>query len=227
MRPGAAGPGAARRDHRGEALLITPQIERFFAGGVCRLHNHYGPTEAHVVAAYTLAGEPGGWPRRPPIGRPISNVEISVRDTALRPVATGEEGEICIGGIALALGYYGRPDLTAERFVADPATGSRLFRTGDLGRLGPHGFEYSARIDRQVKVRGHRVEPVEVEVVLADHPSVAAAAVTTCMVNGGQELAAFIEPAAKQCGRRPGGGWCEAGAGPRGVGRDLQRTPAA
>ena len=181
----------------GEALLITPQIERFFAGGECRLHNHYGPTEAHVVAAHTLAGPPENWPRRPPIGRPISNVEISVRDTALRPVATGEEGEICIGGIALALGYHGRPDLTAERFVADPATGSRLFRTGDLGRLGPHGFEYCARIDRQVKVRGHRVEPVEVEVVLASHPSVAAAAVTTCMVNGGQELAAFVEPAAE------------------------------
>lgn len=181
----------------GEALLITPQVERFFAGGGCRLHNHYGPTEAHVVAAHTLVGAPENWPKRPPIGRPIPNVEISVRDPALRPVAAGAEGEICIGGIALALGYHRRPDLTEERFVADPATGNRLFRTGDLGRLGPHGFEYSGRSDRQVKIRGHRVEPLEVEVVLASHPAVAAAAVTTSMVNGGPELTAFVEPSAE------------------------------
>src|SRR5262249_1690993 len=136
------------------------------AGG-SRLHNQYGPTETHVVTAWTLAGPAARWPVLPPIGRPIANVAVRLLDAGLAPVGIGVTGELCVGGAALARGYLERPELTAERFVPDAWSGrpgERLYRTGDLARWRADGvLEYLGRRDGQVKVRGVRIEPGEVE----------------------------------------------------------------
>ena len=159
----------------GEALHVTPEIRRLCAAATdCHLHNHYGPTEAHVVTAHELDGPPDGWPGAVPIGRPLTNVEIRILDPEERPVADYEAGELYIGGESLAHGYYRRADLTAERFIDDPARpGARLYRTGDRGRWRPDGtLEFLGRLDDQVKLSGHRVEPGEVEAVLAECPGI-------------------------------------------------------
>ena len=166
----------------GEALRIGPEIVSFFRTlHDCRLHNHYGPTETHVVTALTLEGDPSRWPGVPPIGRPISNARIHVLNDRGLPVPLGVEGEIYIGGVGLARGYVRRPELTAERFVVDTLGGppwSRMYRTGDVGRRLPDGsFEYLGRNDDQVKIRGFRIELGEIEAQLAHHAQVKEAVV--------------------------------------------------
>jgi amino acid adenylation domain-containing protein/non-ribosomal peptide synthase protein (TIGR01720 family) len=146
------------------------------------LVNHYGPTEATVVATSTAvpASLDGA---APPIGRPIANSEAFLLGPTLAPVPISVPGELFVGGAGLARGYHSRPDLTAERFVPSPFStvgGARLYRTGDLGRYRPDGsIDFLGRIDRQVKIRGFRIELGEVEAVLAAHPQVSEAAVTT------------------------------------------------
>jgi amino acid adenylation domain-containing protein len=145
-----------------------------------RLHNLYGPTEAAVdVTAWTC--EPGSPEAVVPIGRPIANLEIRVLDRLARPVPVGAPGELCIGGAGVARGYLGQPGLTAERFVPDPEPrppGGRLYRTGDLSRWRPDGrLEYLGRLDHQVKIRGMRIEPGEIETALAAFPAVREAVV--------------------------------------------------
>jgi amino acid adenylation domain-containing protein/non-ribosomal peptide synthase protein (TIGR01720 family) len=161
-----------------------------------RLVNHYGPTEATVVATAAAVAAGGGGP--PAIGRPIDNVEVRVLDAAARPVPIGVRGELWIGGAGLARGYLDRPDLTAERFVPDPlgGPGARLYRSGDLGRLLPHGeIEFLGRRDRQVKLRGFRIELEEIESVLAAHPGVREAAVVLAEPPGGKaRLLAWYVP---------------------------------
>jgi len=166
----------------GEQLRITRQIASLFerlAG--CRLHNHYGPTETHVVTALTLAGEPATWPARPSIGRPISNCQIYILDTALRQVPIGVTGEIYIGGANVAKAYLRRPELSAERFLSDPfapVPNKRMYRTGDLGRWRNDGtIEYLGRNDQQVKIRGFRVELEEIATSLQGHAQIRDAAV--------------------------------------------------
>ncbi len=133
-----------------------------------RLINHYGPTEAAVV---TTAGAVEGGPGLPPIGRPIANLAVHLLGPDLDLMPPGAPGELCIAGAGLAQGYPGRPDLTAAAFVPHPfaaAPGERLYRTGDRARWLPDGrLEFLGRIDRQVKVRGLRIEPGEIEAVLA------------------------------------------------------------
>ena len=116
-----------------------------------------------------------------PIGRPIANTEIYILDAQREPVPIGVAGEIYIGGPGLADGYLGRADLTAERFVPhpfDPEPGARLYRTGDRARFRPDGaVEFLGRLDRQVKLRGHRIEPAEVEAALLRLPGLSEAVV--------------------------------------------------
>jgi amino acid adenylation domain-containing protein/non-ribosomal peptide synthase protein (TIGR01720 family) len=165
-----------------------------------RLINSYGVTEATIDSSwYECSGElPGDAPV--PIGRPFANSSLHVVDPALRQVPPGVAGELVIGGRGLARGYLGRPGLTAERFVPDPfggRPGARLYRTGDLARWRPDGnLELLGRADHQVKVRGHRIEPGEVEAVLAEHPDVARCVVVARRDGGSAEsrLAAYLVP---------------------------------
>ena len=194
-----AGPASLREViTAGEALQITPKIVRLFERlKDCTLHNHYGPTESHVVTAFTLSGPPGRWPKLPPIGRPIANVRIYVLDAHLQPVPEGVPGELFIGGDCLAQGYFNRPDLTAERFVRDPFSSdpaARLYQTGDLARWLPEGrLEFRGRMDQQMKIRGYRVEPGEIESVLAGHPAVHECAVVAgAGTPGEQRLVAYL-----------------------------------
>ncbi|MFI6920963.1 amino acid adenylation domain-containing protein [Nonomuraea spiralis] len=139
------------------------------------LHNLYGPTEAAVDVSWhpCQPGEP-----TVPIGRPVDNTTLHVLDGQLQEVPIGTPGELHIGGIQLARGYLGKPALTAERFVPAPG-GRRLYKTGDLARWLPTGeLEYLGRTDQQVKIRGMRVEPGEIEAVLRAQPGVRDAAVT-------------------------------------------------
>jgi amino acid adenylation domain-containing protein len=195
----------------GEQLSISPEIVHVFSNlPLCRLHNHYGPTESHVVTALTLSGSPERWPSLPPIGRPIPNARIYVLNAQREPVPVGAVGEIFIGGVCVALGYFQRPDLTADRFVTDPfarAGLERLYRTGDIGRWTEQGvLEYLGRNDEQVKIRGYRVELHEIEARLLQHERVKEAAVVAREdTAGGKRLAAYIiarhpdqEPAAEQ-----------------------------
>lgn len=178
----------------GEALLIDETSRAVFAAlPVLRLWNQYGPSEAHVVTAHCLdASCASTWPARPPIGRPIANVQIYILDRELAPVPVGVAGELCIGGESLARGYLNRPALTAEKFVANPFAAGRLYRTGDLARYRPDGtIEFLGRIDQQIKIRGFRVEPGEIEAVLTTHPSVRAAVVVARDVKN-RHLAAYV-----------------------------------
>jgi amino acid adenylation domain-containing protein len=139
-----------------------------------RLLNAYGPTEASVYSTVFDCAGAGDGP--PPVGRPIANVRAYVLDARTTPVPLGGVGEVLLGGVGVARGYHGRPELTAERFVPDPFSGepgARLYRTGDRGRLRAGGeLEFLGRVDEQVKVRGFRVEPGEIEAALRAHPAV-------------------------------------------------------
>jgi amino acid adenylation domain-containing protein len=159
-----------------------------------RLHNLYGPTEAAIDV---LCEPVGRAPADPvPIGRPIANVTVDIRDTALRQLPAGVVGEICIGGIALARGYLGDPCLTAERFVPDPVAaqpGQRVYRTGDIGRrLADGRLCFLGRRDEQVKIRGQRIEPGEVSAALELCPGVQRARVLAVNGRDGTALEAFI-----------------------------------
>lgn len=183
----------------GEPLRLTSDVRRFIEaldGTV--LENQYGPSETHQATACTLTGGLERWPDSPPLGRPIPGVRGHVLDEHLDPVPDGEPGEFYIAGTGVNRGYLGRPDLTAERFLPDPfgAPGSRMYRTGDLVRRGAVGeLEFVGRIDSQVKVRGHRVEPAEVDAVLASHPDVQeAVTVARQSGEGTWQLTAYLVP---------------------------------
>ncbi|MFI6553989.1 non-ribosomal peptide synthase/polyketide synthase [Streptomyces griseus] len=191
----------------GEALALTGRLRDAHRRGGWRLHNHYGPTETHVVTGTALPEDTGHWPASATIGRPVLNTRVYVLDGALRPVAPGVVGELYIAGAGVARGYLGRPGLSASRFVADPfgrVPGGRMYRTGDLVRWSTSGgsvgeLEYLGRADFQVKVRGFRIELGEIESVLAGHPAVAGAVV---VVRGegasgaaGARLVAYVVPA--------------------------------
>jgi amino acid adenylation domain-containing protein len=163
----------------GEALP-RPLARRFFGRLRCGLHNLYGPTEATIDVTH-WACEPESELPFVPIGRPVANTRVYVLDSGLEPVPAGVVGELYLGGVQVARGYLNRRALTAEKFVPDPfggAPGARLYRTGDLARFMAGGaVEFLGRADHQVKVRGFRVEPGEIEARLAEHPGVREAVV--------------------------------------------------
>ncbi len=147
------------------------------SGGRSRWVNAYGPTETTCMSTYYEAPAGGGpGDADPPIGRPLPGTTVAVVDEGLRPAAAGVTGELLIGGLGLARGYLGDPELTAARFV--DWGGERMYRTGDLVRERPEGdLDYVGRIDEQVKIQGFRIECGEVEAALVQHPAVAEAVV--------------------------------------------------
>ena len=181
--------------------IAIPRAWRELLGPAGRVVNMFGQTETTgIVAVHPWNGSEGRG-ALVPIGRPIPGMQVHLLDPAARAVPLGVAGEIYAGGPGLGLGYLGQPALTALVFVPDPFSGSpggRLYRTGDLGRRRPDGgVEFVGRRDQQVKVRGFRVEPGEVEAVLSGHDGVAAAIVLSVEDAAGfQGLAAFVVPAA-------------------------------
>jgi amino acid adenylation domain-containing protein len=215
--PDAALPALATIIAAGEACPAEV-VARWGAGR--RFLNAYGPTESTVCA--TIA-ECAAEQRPPPIGQPIANTRIYLLDRSMQPVPIGMPGELFIGGAGLARGYLGRPDLTAERFVPNPfsdcrlqiadcrlgdstidyrlsAIGYRLYKTGDLARCLPDGqLAFLGRIDQQVKLRGYRIEPGEIEAALRSHPEVRDAVVLSREDTAGdQRLVAYVVPAADE-----------------------------
>ena len=169
---------------------LPPELQTaFFARMPAELNNVYGPTEATIGAtSWRCHGSRGN--SVVPIGNPIANTQVYILDRDLNPAPVGAPGELFIGGIALARGYWRRPDLTADRFLPDPFSGTpggRLYRTGDLARYLPDGsVEYLGRVDQQVKIRGFRIELGEVETVLQRHSAVRACAVTSAQDASGK-----------------------------------------
>ncbi|MEW6735925.1 MAG: amino acid adenylation domain-containing protein, partial [Acidobacteriota bacterium] len=159
----------------GEPLSLELQ-ERFFNHLSAKLYNQYGPTEAAVDVTFWACRRDTNR-RNVPIGQPIANTQIYLLDNHLEPVPVGAPGELYISGTGLARGYFNRPDLTADSFIANPfgeQAGARMYRSGDFARYLPDGnIEYLGRVDHQVKVRGYRIELGEIEELLRSHLSVA------------------------------------------------------
>ncbi|UOZ04347.1 non-ribosomal peptide synthetase [Amycolatopsis sp. WQ 127309] len=169
----------------GEQLVITPQIRAFFARRPeIRFLNMYGPSETHLASAHELRGDPAGWPEAPSIGGPIGGLSMLALDDGGRLVPPGVPGELYLGGDLVSPGYHGLPEQTRERFVETPF--GRLYRTGDLVRYDRRGeFDYLGRADTQIKIRGYRVEPAEVEAALNELPEVSASAVAPVTFGAG------------------------------------------
>lgn len=185
----------------GDVLHKFPHPELPFA-----VVNNYGPTECTVVATSGVVVASDRGPMLPDIGTPIDNTVIYVVNQDGQPVLPGESGEIWIGGAGVAKGYIGFADLNAAKFIADPISrseGSRLYRSGDLGRILPNGrIEFLGRNDQQIKIMGFRVDPAEISAAIAQHPRVAANYVGAVAGEGGEKrLQAYLELRANA--RRP------------------------
>jgi amino acid adenylation domain-containing protein len=185
--------------------LLTPELFARFRSAVdATMYHGYGPAETTIGVTHEVY-EAGRLRDGPTIGRPNPNTRAYVLDAFLRPVPPGVVGELHVGGLLLGRGYAGDPRRTAERFVADPfgGPGERLYRTGDLAAWLPDGrLRFAGRGDNQVKIRGMRVEPEEVESVLAGHPGLGQVAVLTpADPTGGARLVAFCAP--KRDAERP------------------------
>ena len=198
----------------GEALPapVAQRTREMLPGAA--LYNLYGPTEAAIdVTSWSCTGE---IPVSVPIGAPISGIATHVLDAALNPVAPGMVGELYLGGIGLARGYVGRPDLTADRFVASPfgQASERLYRTGDLVCWNAQGqLEYLGRIDEQVKIRGFRVELGEVAAQLRRQPGVREAVVVARQMPRGPQLVGYVSLRASSAAEAVPATGPEAGAG--------------
>ncbi|NED82744.1 amino acid adenylation domain-containing protein [Streptomyces sp. SID11233] len=170
---------------------LPPALARKITAAGCELRNAYAPSETTV---YSTSGRVPDDTTCVDIGVPIANTVAFVADHAGRELPVGVRGELCVAGHGVAAGYHGRPELTAERFAVHPVHG-RYYRTGDLACWLPDGrLELHGRVDRQVKVRGNRIELGEVEAVLLEHPDVAGVAVVVDEAPSGPALVAFLVP---------------------------------
>jgi amino acid adenylation domain-containing protein len=180
----------------------------------CELYNQYGPTEAAIdVTSWHCTPASIDGLARIPIGRPMANLRTYILDAARQPVPVGMPGHLHLAGTGVARGYLGRPELTAERFVADPFTpAGRMYATGDLARFRPDGcIEFLGRLDHQVKLRGLRIEPGEIESVLREQPGVRDAVVTVREDRpGDRRLVAYYVPS-RGPGERDAAGVSDAG----------------
>ncbi|RST55767.1 non-ribosomal peptide synthetase [Variovorax sp. MHTC-1] len=189
----AACTGLKRMICSGEALPAELQAKVLASFAQIELLNLYGPTEAAIEVTWWDCRDDASL--TVPIGRPVGNLSAHVLDAELRVVPRGVAGELYLGGVGLARGYWQRPGLSAERFVADPlgGTGARLYRTGDLARWRGDGqIEYLGRVDHQVKIRGFRIELGEVEAQLRLQPEVEEAVVVAHDAPGGARLVAYV-----------------------------------
>jgi amino acid adenylation domain-containing protein len=181
----------------GEALSVSHVRKGLAELPDTTIINGYGPTESTTFACcYRIPRRLDEHATSVPIGTPISNTHVYILDPQLQPVPSGARGELCIGGDGLARGYLNRPELTDAAFIRDPFSADpagRLYRTGDHARYLPDGnIEFLGRIDRQVKLRGHRVELGEIEHALAQHPSIRQAVVLAREATpGDKELVAY------------------------------------
>ncbi|HEX2616210.1 MAG TPA: amino acid adenylation domain-containing protein, partial [Flavobacteriales bacterium] len=183
----------------GDVMSVTHVRKALAAMGPGRIVNLYGPTENSVVATWHAVNDVPTSLTSIPIGRAIHNSTLHVLDEHRRPVGIGEPGELYIGGDGVALGYWDRAELTAERFIPDTFNakpGALLYRTGDLVRWSDQGeLDFIGRADEQVKVRGFRIEPGEIESVIGELPSVRSSAVIARSdMPGGKQLVAYLVP---------------------------------
>ena len=195
LRMGAVPPSVRVVNLAGEALLDSLAQQIYEKTQVRKVYNLYGPTEDTTYSTYTLVPRGG----EVTIGKPLPNTQAYILDKHYHPLPIGVPGELYLAGDGLARGYFGREDLTQERFVANPfehQAGARMYRTGDLARFLPDGnIQYLGRIDNQVKVRGFRIELEEIESVLTKHPSVQAAVVIAREdIPGDKRLVAYVVP---------------------------------
>ena len=182
----------------GGDVLSPPHVQKaldILEDGV--VINGYGPTESTTFACCYRMKKGNRATGSIPIGRPISNTTVHMLDDELRPVPNGSPGELWIGGDGVARGYLNQPELTRQKFVPDPFSsepGARLYRTGDLARLRPDGnIEFLGRLDNQVKISGHRIEPGEIEAALSQHPDVRQSAVVADAGQRGEKrLVAYV-----------------------------------
>lgn len=179
----------------GDVLSVSHVNRMLTAHPGLQVVNGYGPTENTTFTCCHVMTEPVGTDFVP-IGRPVPETEVRLLDEALQPVPAGEVGEIYAAGRGVANGYLRQPALTAAHFLPDPAgrhPGARMYRTGDLGRLLPDGaVQFLGRVDNQIKIRGYRVEPGEIETVLRGHPAVLDSSVVPQEEPSGRRLAAFV-----------------------------------
>ena len=176
----------------GEQLTISAAVRALFARlPGCRLSNHYGPAETHVVTALDLEGDPANWPKLPAIGHPLPGCQLRVVDELGRRVPPGASGELLIGGACVARGYLAQPELTAARFVSE--AGTRWYRSGDRVRWRSDGaLEFLGRADGQIKIHGYRVEPGEIESCINADPGVAESRVVVLGEGNARKLVAYL-----------------------------------
>lgn len=188
----------------GERLVVTDDLRAMFRQHPdARLINLYGPSEAHLCTSEWLPADPDTWPTLPSIGRVVPGVDARVLVDGNRLAPFGVEGELCIAGPVVSPGYLDLPEKTREAMVADPFAPQRMYRTGDVVLLAPDGrLHFRGRSDDQIKIRGYRVEPGEVESALERVLGVDAAAVIAAAAGGDRELHAFVQSVAD-----PAAGW--------------------
>ncbi len=180
----------------GEQLTVNKTLEHFLhQHPSLRLHNHYGPSETHVVTSYTMSAELQNYLAYVPIGKPLPNTAVYLLDVHRQPVPLYVTGEVYIGGANVATGYQHLPELTAERFQQLPWSNTVTYKTGDLAYLAKDGnLVYLGRNDNQVKIRGYRIELGEIKSHLLGSDSILQAHVDVVMKNGEKQLVAYVVP---------------------------------